>query len=170
MHLTRRELLVVAAAAAVAGCAPSGPNVLSATPTPAPFRLTRPATLYAHGTVPLTVGAAAVHRLAAQAGLSTVTAVTRLEPAPDLILTYGELPDPVAGPGQVVVDMVAASVNGADPKVAAGEYKQVQFPVILGRDFSGRVSAVGVGEKDLLVPTGDGVREPQNRRVVIVLQ
>jgi outer membrane protein OmpA-like peptidoglycan-associated protein len=33
-----------------------------------------------------------------------------------------------------------------------------------------QISAVGVGEKDLLVPTGDGVREPQNRRVVIVLQ
>jgi outer membrane protein OmpA-like peptidoglycan-associated protein len=32
------------------------------------------------------------------------------------------------------------------------------------------ISVVGVGEKDLLVPTGDGVREPQNRRVVIVIQ
>ena len=40
------------------------------------------------------------------------------------VLKYGDLPDPVAGPGQVVVDAVAASVNGADPKVAPGEYKQ----------------------------------------------
>ncbi|HEY6983638.1 OmpA family protein [Reyranella sp.] len=32
------------------------------------------------------------------------------------------------------------------------------------------ISVVGKGEADLLVPTGDGVREPQNRRVVIVLQ
>ena len=32
------------------------------------------------------------------------------------------------------------------------------------------ISVVGKGETDLLVPTGDGVREPQNRRVVIVLQ
>jgi NADPH:quinone reductase-like Zn-dependent oxidoreductase len=40
------------------------------------------------------------------------------------VLTYGDLPDPVAGPGQVVVDVVAASVNGADPKVAAGEYSR----------------------------------------------
>jgi len=31
------------------------------------------------------------------------------------------------------------------------------------------ISVVGKGETDLLVPTGDGVREPQNRRVVIVL-
>src|SRR5258705_9174385 len=71
------------------------------------------------------------------------------------VLTYGALPDPVAGPGQVVVDTVAASVNGADPKVAAGEYKQTSFPLILGRDFSGVVSAVGSGVQDLKI--GDGV-------------
>ncbi len=70
------------------------------------------------------------------------------------VLTYGDLPDPVAGPGQVVVDVVAASVNGADPKVAAGEYKQTKFPLILGRDFSGKVSAVSEGA-DLAV--GDEV-------------
>ena len=71
------------------------------------------------------------------------------------VLTYGTLPDPVAGAGQVVVDIAAASVNGADPKVALGEYKQVQFPVILGRDFSGTVAAVGEGVSDLRV--GDEV-------------
>ena len=71
------------------------------------------------------------------------------------VLTYGDLPDPVAGPGQVVVDTVAASVNGADPKVAAGEYKQTKFPLVLGRDFSGVVSAVGSGVEDLRV--GDEV-------------
>lgn len=74
--------------------------------------------------------------------------------SPD-VLKYGDLPDPVAGPGQVVVDTVAASVNGADPKVCAGEYKQVTFPVVLGRDFSGVVSAVGAGVSDLKV--GDEV-------------
>jgi len=71
------------------------------------------------------------------------------------VLKYGDLADPVAGPGQVVVDTVAASVNGADPKVAAGDYKQATFPVILGRDFSGVVSAVGAGVQDLKV--GDEV-------------
>ncbi|SEP46962.1 NADPH:quinone reductase [Rhodospirillales bacterium URHD0017] len=71
------------------------------------------------------------------------------------VLTYGDLPDPVAGAGQVVVDVVAASVNGADPKVAAGDYKQTKFPLILGRDFSGKVSAVGDGVSDLKV--GDEV-------------
>lgn len=73
---------------------------------------------------------------------------------PDVV-KVGTLPDPAAGPGQVVVDVAAASVNGADWKVAAGEYKQVTFPVILGRDFSGTVSAVGAGVTDLKV--GDEV-------------
>jgi outer membrane protein OmpA-like peptidoglycan-associated protein len=33
---------------------------------------------------------------------------------------------------------------------------------------SGEIEIVAKGKKDLLVPTGDGVREPQNRRVQIV--
>src|SRR6185369_7899747 len=65
------------------------------------------------------------------------------------VLTYGDLPDPSPGPGQIVVDTVAASVNGADWKVCAGEYKQVNFPLVLGRDFSGTVRAVGAGVTDL---------------------
>src|SRR5882672_3525061 len=33
------------------------------------------------------------------------------------VLKYGDLADPSPGPGQIVVDIVAASVNGADWKV-----------------------------------------------------
>ena len=72
------------------------------------------------------------------------------------VLKYGDMPDPVAGPGQVVVDIVAASVNGADWKVRDGKSGQLsRFPYILGRDFSGVVSAVGEGVTDLRV--GDEV-------------
>jgi NADPH:quinone reductase-like Zn-dependent oxidoreductase len=75
---------------------------------------------------------------------------------PDM-LHFGEAPDPVAGPGEVVVDIYAASVNGADPKVRTGKgrYQLSKFPHILGRDFSGVVSAVGQGVSDLKV--GDSV-------------
>jgi NADPH:quinone reductase-like Zn-dependent oxidoreductase len=75
---------------------------------------------------------------------------------PDM-LKMGEAPDPVAGPGEVVVDIHAASVNGADPKVreGGGRYKLEKFPHILGRDFSGVVSAVGAGVSDFKV--GDAV-------------
>ena len=71
------------------------------------------------------------------------------------VLTYGDLPDPTAGPGEVVIDIVAASVNGADWKVRVGDYKQSKFPYVLGRDFSGVISAVGAGVADLRL--GDAV-------------
>ncbi len=71
------------------------------------------------------------------------------------VLQYGDLPDPVAGPGEVVVDIVAASVNAADWKVRLGEYKHTKFPLVPGRDFSGVVSAVGDGVTDIAV--GDAV-------------
>ncbi len=38
------------------------------------------------------------------------------------VMEYGDVPDPVAGPGQVLVDVHAASVNGADWKVRSGNY------------------------------------------------
>jgi NADPH:quinone reductase-like Zn-dependent oxidoreductase len=70
-------------------------------------------------------------------------------------LRYGDAPDPVAGPGEVVVDIHAASVNAADYKVRQGGYSKLTFPYILGRDFSGVVSQVGDGVTDLKV--GDEV-------------
>ncbi len=72
------------------------------------------------------------------------------------VMKYGELPDPVAGPGEVLVDIHAASINGADWKVRSGEYSQItEFPYILGRDFSGVVGAIGDGVHDFRV--GDAV-------------
>src|SRR6478609_5022258 len=73
---------------------------------------------------------------------------------------YGDLPDPVAGPGEVVVDVHAASVNAADYKVrlGGGAYSgasNLKFPYILGRDFSGTVAALGPGVSDFQV--GDPV-------------
>jgi NADPH:quinone reductase-like Zn-dependent oxidoreductase len=73
---------------------------------------------------------------------------------PDL-LKYGDLPDPDAGSGEVVIDVHAASVNAADWKVRAGQYAQATFPLILGRDFSGVISTVGSGVADL--KRGDAV-------------
>ena len=71
-------------------------------------------------------------------------------------MRYGDVPDPVAGPGQVLVDVHAASVNGADWKVRAGHYAPITaFPYIPGRDFSGIVSALGDGVKDFAI--GDAV-------------
>ncbi len=72
------------------------------------------------------------------------------------VLRYGDLPDPIAGPDQVLVDIHAASVNGADWKVRSGASGSItNFPYILGRDLSGVVCAVGDGVDDLRV--GDAV-------------
>ena len=74
------------------------------------------------------------------------------------VLQYGDVPDPVAGPGEVVVDVHAASVNAADWKFRAGQYgrhAETKFPQIPGRDFSGVISTVGGGAVDLKI--GDAV-------------
>ncbi|KPK03815.1 MAG: hypothetical protein AMJ64_14940 [Betaproteobacteria bacterium SG8_39] len=66
------------------------------------------------------------------------------------VLVSGDLPDPGVGPGEVLVDVHAASVNGADWKVRAGRSGAVaHFPYVLGRDFSGVVAAVGKAVTDL---------------------
>jgi NADPH:quinone reductase-like Zn-dependent oxidoreductase len=74
------------------------------------------------------------------------------------VLHYGELPDPVAAAGEVVVEVAAASVNAADWKFRSGQYARHsggKFPLIPGRDFSGAVSALGGGVDDLKI--GDAV-------------
>jgi len=74
------------------------------------------------------------------------------------VLKYGDLPDPAAAPGEVIVDVAAASVNAADWKFRAGQYPNsgaTKFPAIPGRDFSGVVGALGAGVTDLKV--GDAV-------------
>ena len=73
------------------------------------------------------------------------------------VLHYGDVPDPIAAAGEVIVDVHAATVNAADWKFRAGDYARhanVKFPQIPGRDFSGVVSSVGDGA-DLKI--GDAV-------------
>jgi NADPH:quinone reductase-like Zn-dependent oxidoreductase len=71
------------------------------------------------------------------------------------VLRYGDLPDPTPQSGEVVIDIHAASVNGADWKVRAGHYGPGKFPQGLGRDFSGVIAGLGEGARDFAV--GDAV-------------
>ena len=75
--LSRRELLVAAAAVTVtvAACAPVAQHdeKRAPTPSPMPFSLDRPATLFADGTVPDTLARAATSRLAGVAGIPRAT-------------------------------------------------------------------------------------------------
>ena len=60
------------------------------------------------------------------------------------VLEHGELPDPVPAPGEVLVDIHAASINAADWKMRAGTYGgSISFPHVLGRDISGVVAKGG---------------------------
>ena len=74
---------------------------------------------------------------------------------PDM-LRYGDAPDPTPAPGEIVVDVHAASVNAADYKVRlGGRGYDLRFPYILGRDFSGVVAKAGEGVADFAI--GDPV-------------
>ena len=62
------------------------------------------------------------------------------------VLGWGEVPDPVAGPGEVVVDVAATAVNRADLLQRAGFYPPPPGASgILGLECSGIVSEVGEG-------------------------
>src|SRR5881227_716331 len=64
------------------------------------------------------------------------------------VLQREEVPLPEPGPGEVRVDLRAASVIPADWKVRAGHLKSlfpIAFPKIPGRDGAGVVSKLGAG-------------------------
>ncbi|MFD4609667.1 zinc-binding alcohol dehydrogenase family protein [Streptomyces sp. NPDC058440] len=55
------------------------------------------------------------------------------------VLGLAEVPDPVAGDGEAVVAVKAASVNPSDLKNVAGQMEGTTLPRIPGRDFAGVV-------------------------------
>ncbi|MBC2865153.1 NADPH:quinone reductase [Streptomyces mexicanus] len=70
--------------------------------------------------------------------------VEKLGP-PDLI-RWGELPPPEPGPGEVLVNVLATTVNPVDTFVRSGVYRTpLPFPFVVGRDLVGTVAAAGSG-------------------------
>ncbi|MGQ0483321.1 MAG: NAD(P)H-quinone oxidoreductase [Pseudonocardia sp.] len=73
-------------------------------------------------------------------------AITVREPGGPEVLTWAEVPDPSAGPGEVVIDVAASAVNRADLLQRAGFYPPPPGASdILGLECSGRIAAVGEG-------------------------
>jgi NADPH:quinone reductase-like Zn-dependent oxidoreductase len=65
---------------------------------------------------------------------------------PDFMPRLFDIDEPIAAPDGVVVDVIAASVNDFDRAAVHGRYHGLTDqldPVLLGRDFVGRVAAVG---------------------------
>lgn len=70
--------------------------------------------------------------------------------------TLADAPDPVAGPGEVIVDIKAAGINPADSYQVQGRYPGgPNPPFVVGRDASG------------VVETGDGPWTPGTHVVVL---
>ena len=71
--------------------------------------------------------------------------------APD-VLTYGDMPTPIAGSGEVRVRLEASGVNPADVGRRAGSYRAMEYPrVIPNSDGAGIVDQVGDGVTRLSV-------------------
>jgi len=74
------------------------------------------------------------------------------------VLKFEEYPDPVPGPGEVLVRVVAASVNPLDYKRRAGltkDFYPIKFPGLIGVDIAGTVVKIGPGVEGFSV--GDQV-------------
>jgi NADPH:quinone reductase-like Zn-dependent oxidoreductase len=56
-----------------------------------------------------------------------------------------ELPEPKAGPGQIVVRVRAAALNYRDIMVATGNYGQMRLPIVPLSDGAGDIVAIGEG-------------------------
>ena len=94
-------------------------------------------------------------------------AVTVSQPGGPDVLGWGEVPDPVPGAGDVLVDVTASAVNRADILQRQGFYPPPPgASTVLGLECSGRVAAVGddvdgwqVGDEVCALLSGGGYAE-----------
>lgn len=71
--------------------------------------------------------------------------------ATDVLKTL-DLPEPVPGPGEILVDVSAAGVNFMDVGIRQGmAWHEMPLPRVLGAEGAGRIAALGEGVDDLAV-------------------
>jgi NADPH:quinone reductase-like Zn-dependent oxidoreductase len=78
----------------------------------------------------------------------------------------GDVPEPLIGENDVLIEVHGSSVNPLDLKIRSGEFKMIlpyQMPLILGNDVAGVVLSTGAAVKRF--KPGDEVyaRAPENR-------
>ena len=94
-------------------------------------------------------------------------AIVISEPGGPEVLAWSEVPDPVPGDGEVLVEVAAAAVNRADLLQRQGYYNPPPgSSEILGLECSGRIAALGpgvsgwgVGDRVCALLTGGGYAE-----------
>ncbi|MBK0421877.1 quinone oxidoreductase [Leucobacter sp. CSA2] len=74
----------------------------------------------------------------------SIRAIVAVEPGGPEVLKLAEVPDPVAGPGEILVEAAATGVNFIETYQRSGLYP-VSFPFTPGAEGAGRVLAVGDG-------------------------
>ncbi len=73
-------------------------------------------------------------------------------------LRVQDWPDPVAGPGELVLKVGSAAICGTDIRIFRGrKNKGVHFPTVLGHEFAGRIVAIGAGAGDFKIGECVGV-------------
>jgi NADPH:quinone reductase len=61
-------------------------------------------------------------------------------------LRVGEAPQPIPGPGEVLIDVAYCGCNFADTMIVSGTYPHPKgYPIVGGLEVSGRISALGPG-------------------------
>ena len=66
-------------------------------------------------------------------------------------LCYAEVPDPQAGPGEIVVAVRNCGICGTDLHIADGDLATARYPVVPGHEFAGEVVEVGRDVDDVRV-------------------
>ena len=64
-------------------------------------------------------------------------------------VVFGTLPEPVAGPGEVVVEVRASGICHTDYEVLKANYGTGAFPVVPGHEYAGVIAEVGSGVNTL---------------------
>lgn len=65
-------------------------------------------------------------------------------------IVYKEVEKPIPGPGQVLVQVKAASLNRRDYWITIGKYAGIKYPTVLGADGAGIVAEAGEGASNWL--------------------
>ena len=60
-------------------------------------------------------------------------------------LDVAEIPVPVPGVGEVLIEVARAGICGTDLHILDGDYALARFPMVPGHEFSGTIVAVGPG-------------------------